>query len=192
MNYARRIAHGCFNDPCVECAATYSSSLTFEIITPSSSRLTTPHAMRTPNKPPPKGQKTISSFFAAGATAKKRPASSSATVSSSLVDANEAVVILGDDDDVDGGAGDARAGKKAKTIEKDDVVHAEAVAVAEAPATAVDVRAVLHSIPASKPETHAKFLHKLSLDRRRRDLEGDGDGAKSLASSPCACSTTSR
>ena len=154
---------------------------TFEIITPSSSRLTTPHAMRTPNKPPPKGQKTISSFFAAGASAKKRPASSSATVSSSLVDANEAVVILDDDDDVDGGAGDARAGKKAKTTEEDDGGHAEAGAVAEAPATAVDVRAVLDSIPASKPETHAKFLHKLSLDRRRRDLEGDGDGAKSTS-----------
>jgi len=122
--------------------------------------------MRTPPKPPPKGQKTISSFFTLNAAA----SSSSAPLSTSKANKatpTSAVVVVDDEDPEDA----PRALATKRKAPSDDECEKECASPETKPLVDVDVNAVLAAIPESKPETHAKFLHKLSLDRRRRDLE---------------------
>jgi len=133
--------------------------------------------MRAPPEIPPKGQKTISSFFAPN----PRPCAASSRCASSETATRDAASRTNDDDE-----NAPPAAKRAKTRDaddrEDDVEITDDARADEgrrredADADADDARATLERLKPSSPTTRAKFIQKLSLDRRRRDLEVDADG----------------
>ena len=151
---------------------------------------TSRYPMKTPSKPLPKGQRTLSSFFS------KTPSTANKTAAASTVSGREVAdgTIVLDDDDVENAEPRAKRAKNSKENADDDddsarngPVIAEDAPMEDAPVVHEEAKEtrvlnaaarerVLESIPASNPAMLKKFLNKLSLDRRRRDLEVDVGG----------------
>ena len=124
--------------------------------------------------PPSKGQRTISSFFASSSSATKKRRDDDGVDG---VD-DGPVVIDGDDENVAPKRvkTDARASSETPTTVEAREGGDE---TARAPAPARSVEETLAALTPSSPRTREKFVQKLSLDRRRRDLEVDGgEGGK--------------
>ena len=124
--------------------------------------------------PPSKGQRTISSFFASSSSATKKRRDDDGVDG---VD-DGPVVIDGDDENVAPKRvkTDARASSETPTTVEAREGGDE---TARGPAPARSVEETLAALTPSSPGTREKFVQKLSLDRRRRDLEVDGgEGGK--------------
>ena len=144
--------------------------------------------MRTPAKPPPKGQKTISSFFASTPSASKRPLATPSSIAS--VDVTELDAVA-DDENVAPkrakGSEDARDAEHASPM-----THAMDERIAASSETTTSAREersmtaraeanaeeTLARLKPSDPATRAAFVNKLALDRRRRDIEEDDPAAR--------------
>jgi len=132
--------------------------------------------MRAP-APPPKGQRTISSFFASTSSAKKKRRVDDDGVDDDGDDGGPVIIDASDDENVAPKRAKVDAGTSSETPTRAEAsVRGDETpcGVPRASEPARSAEETLAALKPSSPGTRAKFIQKLSLDRRRRDLEVDG------------------